>query len=166
MGSLAACAKRQRWLRHRCLRQLFQPASRTDLSATGLTCVRSKRLYICFTHRRRLLSLRLLACEALFCSLCGLCFWAPCDSTTCTVYSGCVLPCTLPTLLLPTRPRCALGSALYLLPRRTCVPRDLSSTATSYSQQHYFFMRCPGRGLREMLSAETVRCFLAPRAAR
>ena len=44
-------------------------------------CVRSKRLYICFTHRRRLLSLRLLACEALFCSLCGLCFWAPCDST-------------------------------------------------------------------------------------
>lgn len=57
--------------------------------------------------------------------------------------------------LVPLRFRCP---TLYLLPRRTCVPRDLSSTATSYSQQHYFFMRCPGRGLREMLSAETVRC--------
>ena len=63
--------------------------------------------------------------------------------------------------LVPLRFRCP---TLYLLPRRTCVPRDLSSTPTSYSQQHYFFMRCPGRGLREMLSAETVRCFLAPRA--
>ena len=117
MGSLAACAKRQRWLRHRCLRQLFHPASRTDLSATGLTvhaCVQ-KRLYICFTHRRRLLSLRLLACEALFCSLCGLCFWAPCDSTAprlalCTPVVYYRVHCR-PTLLLPTRPGCALGSA-------------------------------------------------------
>ena len=45
--------------------------------------------------------------------------------------------------LVPLRFRCP---TLYLLPRRTCVPRDLSSTATSCSQQHYFFMRCPGRG--------------------